>query len=109
MRPLQQVDPLNLVSGKQYLIEYNGPSGPVSYPKCKGTFVKNRLPDAPYKCIMTHFRDIVYDTKLSSQFELTLQDCYYKYYEADAVPRYYTNKVLQHITGDPDFCFESSL
>ena len=35
---------------------------------------------------MTHFRDIVYNTKLSSQFELTLQDCYYKYYDADAVP-----------------------
>ena len=109
MRPLTEVSPLSLVSGKQYLIEYNGPSGPVSYPKCKGTFVKNRLPDAPYKCIMTHFRDIVYNTKLSSQFELTLQDCYYKYYDADAVPRYYTNKVLQHITGDPDFCFESAL
>ena len=103
MRPLQQVAPLNLVSGRQYLIEYNGPSGPVSYPKFKGTFVKNILPDAPYKCIMTHFHDIVYDTKLSSQFELTLQDCYYKYYGADALPRYYTNKVLQHITGDSYF------
>lgn len=103
MRPLTEVSPLNLVSGKQYLIEYNGPSGPVSHPKCKGAFVKNRLPDAPYKCIITHFSDIVYDTFISPQFELTLQDCYYKYYEADAIPRYYTNKVLQHIIGDPNF------
>ena len=103
MRPLQQVSPSNLVSGKQYLIEYNGPSGPVSHPKCKGVFVKNILPDAPYKCIISHFRDIVYDTFISAQFELTLQDCYYKYYEADAVPRYYINKVLQHIIGDPNF------
>jgi len=105
MRPLQQVAPSNLVSGKQYLIEYDGPSKPVSYPKFKGTFVQNKLPDAPYKCIITHFRDIVYDTFISAQFELTLQDCYYKYYEADALPRYYTNKVLQHIIGDPDFKF----
>lgn len=105
MRPLKQVTPLNLVSGKQYLIEYDGPSKPVSYPKFKGTFVQNRLPDTSYKCIMTHFSDIVYDKKLSSQFKLTLQDCYYKYYETDALPCYYTNKVLQHITGDPDFKF----
>jgi hypothetical protein len=103
MRPLERVEPWNLVSGRQYLIEYDGPSGPVSYPKFKGTFVKNRLPDSPYKCIMSHFRDIVYDTELCSQFQLTLQHCYYRYYEANAIHRYYTNKVLQHITGDPDF------
>ena len=106
MLPLKEVNPLNLVSGRQYLIEYCGPSRPVSYPKFKGTFVKNRLPDVSYKCIITHFSDIVYDTKLCSQFEMTLQDCYYKYYEANAIHRYYTNKVLQHITGDPDFQFE---
>ena len=105
MRSLKQVTPSNLVSGKQYLIEYNGPSKPVSYPKFKGTFVKNILPDTSYKCIITHFRDIVYNKKLCSQFELTLQDCYYNYYETDALHHYYTNKVLQHITGDPDFKF----
>jgi len=38
--------------------------------------------------------------------ELTLQDCYWNYYEADAIERAYITQALRAITGDPDFIFD---
>jgi hypothetical protein len=108
MRPLKEVQPIHLIPGKQYLIEYVGPT-PVSNSKFKATFIKNKLPKHKYECIISHFNDIIYQKKLNNMM-YTLQHCYYKYYEADARIRFYTNKVLQHIIGDPDFqtnCFDN--
>ena len=42
---------------------------------------------------------------ISPDFEYKLQDCFYKYYKADAFTRAYTRHVLCMITGDPDFDF----
>jgi hypothetical protein len=102
MRPLVEVLPINLISGKQYLIEYFG-STPVSCPKFKGTFIENKLPKAWYECTLSKFNQIVDSRGNHPERIHNLQNCFYRYYEADAVPRYYANKVLQHITGDPDF------
>ncbi len=102
MRPLVEVLPINLVSGKQYLIEHIGPN-PVSLPKFKGTFIENKLPKTWYECTLSKFHKIIDGHGDHPQMIYNLQDCFYRYYEADAVPRYYVNKVLQHITGDPDF------
>lgn len=106
MRPLKEVLPTNLIPGKQYLIEYVGPT-PISNSKFKATFIENKLPEYHFQCILCKFKDIIYKKKtkqkLNSNLLLTLQDCYYKYYEADALIRFYTNTVLQHIIGDPYF------
>ena len=102
MRPLVEVLPINLIEGRQYLIEHVGPN-PVSQPRFKGRFIANKLPNAWYECIRSNFDQIIDKKGQQPQIYYSLQDCFYKYYEADAMDRYYTNKVLQHITGDPDF------
>ena len=107
MRPLKVVNPLDLEIGKQYLIEHIGPSHH-THPKCKGTFIGNILPECEYQCILSKFNNIK-DKMLPSlkpDYEYKLQDCFYKYYEADAVTQAYTLYVLRTITGDPDFQFE---
>jgi len=43
---------------------------------------------------------------IKPDFEYKLQDCFYKYYEADALTRAYTMHLLRTITGDPDFYFD---
>ena len=105
MRPLTEVKPIDLIPGKQYLIEYVGPNI-ISKSKFKATFIKNKLPKYYYQSIMSEFKDIIYNQKLD-KIQFKLQDCYYKYYEADALIRFYTNKVLQNITGDPNFTIET--
>lgn len=108
MKPLTIVDPRNLQIGKQYLIEYAGPCFH-SYPRCKGTFTGNTMPEYEYQCIRSKFNNIqdsMCRCSLKPDFEYSLQDCFYKYYEADALTRAYTKYVLRDITGDPDFDIE---
>lgn len=108
MKPLTVVDPRNLQTGKQYLIEHVGPSFH-SYPRCKGTFIGNIMPKCEYQCILSKFnkiQDNIWRSSIKPDFEYKLQDCFYKYYEADALTRAYTRHVLRNITGDPDFDFE---
>jgi hypothetical protein len=107
MRALKFVNPLDLQIGKQYLIEHIGPSHH-SYPKCKGVFIGNVLPECEYQCILSKFNNIQERTPplLKPDYEYKLQDCFYRYYEADALVRAYTTHVLCTITGDPDFQFE---
>jgi hypothetical protein len=38
--------------------------------------------------------------------DLKLQDCFYNYYEANAVTLVYTRHVLRQITGDENFTFD---
>jgi len=104
MRPLKIVSPLDLQVGKQYLIEHIGPSYH-SRPKCKGTFLGNILPQHPRQCTLSKFNKIQdgIQTRLNPDYEYRLQDCFYRYYEADALVRAYTMHVLCSITGDPDF------
>lgn len=100
MRPLQLVEPINLIPGKTYLILEKRPQ--YTHLKCKGTFVKNDYPCYEFQCTITHFTNVVVlDNKNST--DLRLQDAYWNYYEADAVTRAYTNHVLREITGDPSF------
>ena len=107
MRALKIVNPLDLQIGKQYLIEHVGPSHH-SYPKCKGVFIGNVLPECEYQCILSKFNNIQerMPPLLKPDYEYKLQDCFYRYYEADALVRAYTTHVLCTITGDPDFQFE---
>ena len=107
MKPLTVVHPLDLQIGKQYLIEHIGPSHH-THPKCKGKFIGNILPECEYQCILSKFNNIQ-DSMLpliKPDFEYKLQDCFYKYYEADALTRAYTMHLLRTITGDPDFYFD---
>lgn len=106
IRPLTVVHPNDLQVGKQYLIEHIGPSYH-SHPKCKGIFTGNILPKNKYQCILSKFNNIQNNMlpSIKSDFEYKLQDCFYKYYEANAVTRAYTIHVLRKITGDPDFDF----
>ena len=39
--------------------------------------------------------------------DLKLQDCFYNYYEADALTRAATILLLQRITGDENFTFDN--
>ena len=108
MKPLTAVDPRDLQIGNQYLIEHVGPSFH-SYPRCKATFIGNIMPECEYQCILSKFnkiQDNMLRSPIKPDFEYKLQDCYYKYYKADAVTRAYTRHVLRSITGDPDFDFE---
>lgn len=107
MRPLTVVPPLDLQVGKQYLIEHIGPSHH-SYPKCKGVFIGNILPECEYQCILSKFNNIRERTPLTRNpdYEYKLQDCFYRYYEADALVYAYTTHVLCTITGDLDFQFD---
>ena len=104
MRPLTIVSPLDLQVGEKYLIEYVG-AHKHSHPKCKATFVGNIMPECEHQCILSMFNNI-HDNALpniKSDIDYKLQDCFYKYYKADAVTRAYTRHVLRMITGDPDF------
>lgn len=105
MRPLTIVSPLDLQIGEQYLIEYVGPHKH-SYPRCKATFIGNIMPECEHQCIISKFNNI-HDNMIRCKpdFEYTLQDCFHKYYKADAVTQAYTRHVLCMITGDPDFDF----
>lgn len=108
MRPLTIVNPLDLQIDKQYLIEHIGPNHH-SHPRCKGVFTGNILPECKYQCILSKFNKIQERRmSLKPDFEYKLQDCFYKYYKADAVTRAYTTHVLRTITGDPDFQFDLS-
>jgi len=44
---------------------------------------------------------------MSIKNNLTLQDNYWNYYEADAVERAYITQALREITGDPEFIFDN--
>lgn len=101
MRPLQLVKPEDLIPGKTYLIQEKRPE--YAHLNCKGTFVKNEYPIFHYNCTITHFTNSILSGNNSYPSDLTLQDVYWNYYEADAVTRAYTNHVLRQITGDPSF------
>jgi hypothetical protein len=102
MRPLQLVNPSDLKPGKVYLIQEKRPK--YAHLNSKGTFVKNVYPEHDYQCTMTYFTNVVARYNKPSN-DLTLQDTYWNYYEADALERTYINYVLREITGDPDFIY----
>ncbi len=103
MRPLQLVDPRNLKPGKMYLIREKRQE--FEHLKSKGTFIKNVLPNSPHQCIMSHFTNVIGYPHNQSISDLTLQDSYWDYYEADAVERAFTTHVLRQITGDSNFFY----
>lgn len=100
MRPLQHVNPADLVSGKTYLIKEKRPQ--YAHLNCKGTFVKNVYPQYSYQCTITHFTNVVITGNKKST-DRGLQDTYWNYYEADALTWAYTNHILREIIGDPNF------
>ena len=102
MRPLQLVNPSDLIPGKMYLIREKRPK--YAHLNSKGTFVKNVYPEKVYHCTMTHFTNVVGSNNKPSK-DLTLQDTYWNYYEADALKLAYINYLLREITGDPDFIY----
>ena len=106
MKPLTTVHPLDLEVGKQYLIEHIGPSIHTR-PRCKGVFIGNILPECEYQCILSKFINLRDSgPPLKPDYEYKLQDCFYRYYKADALVSVYTRHVLCEITGDPDFQFD---
>ena len=105
MRQLAVVSPLDLQVGEEYLIEYIG-EHKHSKPRCRGVFVRNIMPECEYQCILSKFNNIREIMPLKPDYEYKLQDCFYKYYKADALTRAYTTHVLRTITGDPDFQFD---
>lgn len=100
MRPLQLVKPEDLIQGKKYLIQEKRPE--YAHLNCKGIFVKNEYPIFN-NCTLTHFTNVILRGNNSYTSNLTLQDVYWNYYEADAMTRAYTNHVLRQVTGDPSF------
>ena len=100
MRPRQLVKPVDLKSGRTYLIQEKRPE--YAHQKFKGTFVKNDYPKSPVHCTITHFTNVICRGNHSSS-DLGLQDIYWNYYEADAVAHAYTNMVLRDIIGDTSF------
>lgn len=105
MRPLKLVHPKDLQPGKMYLIQEKRPE--YAYLTSKGVFVKNVYPNAPYQCTISQFTNVVIRDNTPISGELTLQDVYWNYYEADAVERAYITKALRVITGDPNFIFDN--
>jgi len=103
MIPLIKIDARDLCVGKQYLIEYAG-SHMVSNPRIKGTFIGNILPECEYQCTLSKFTDVLQKGNVIYP-DLKLQDCFYNYYEADALTRAYTRHVLRQITGDENFTY----
>jgi len=103
MRPLRLVPPTDLIPGKMYLIREKRPEFAHLNSKC--VFVKNDYPHSPHYCTMSHFTNVQSNNNTRYP-ELSLQDVYWNYYEADAVERAYTTHILRIITGDPDFIFE---
>ena len=102
MRPLRLVNPCDLIPGKVYLIREKRPH--LAHLNSKGVFVKNVYPEHHYQCTMTYFTNVIVRDNKGSP-DLTLQDTYWNYYEADAIERAYINYVLRQITGDPDFIY----
>jgi hypothetical protein len=100
MRPLQLVNPCDLIPGKLYLIREKRTE--YAHLNSKGVFVKNDYPEHAYQCTMTHFVNVVAAGN-KPYLNLCIQDAYWNYYEGDAVQRAYINHVLREITGDPDF------
>jgi hypothetical protein len=100
MRPLELVNPSDLIPGKLYLIREKRTE--YAHLNSKGVFVKNDYPEHAYQCTMTHFVNVVAAGNKPHP-NLRIQDAYWNYYECDAVQRAYVNHVLRKITGDPDF------
>jgi hypothetical protein len=98
--PLRQVQVQDLQPGKTYLIHEKRPE--YQHMKFKGAFVKNDYPPNPYYTTMTHFNDVI-GRGNTHQSDLTLQESYWNYYEADARIRAWTTFVLREITGDLSF------
>jgi len=105
MIPLQKIDARDLCVGEQYLIEYTGPHV-VSNPRFKGHFIGNILPECEYQCTLSKFTNVLQTGNVSIP-DLKLQDCFYNYYEADALTRAATILLLQRITGDENFTFDN--
>lgn len=103
MRPLQLVNPVDLVPGRTYLIKEKRPE--YAHLNCKGTFIKNKYPRSSYHCTITHFTNVIIRGNKKTP-DIGLQDTYWNYYEADAVAIAYTNHVLREITGDPNFMID---
>lgn len=103
MRPLQLINPVDLVPGKTYLIQEKRDE--YAHQKFKGTFVKNDYPQHPLQCTLTSFTNVICAGN-QNRTELRIQDIYWNYYEADAVAMAYTNHVLRLITGDPSFMIQ---
>ena len=80
MRPLQLVNPINLVPGKTYLIQERRPE--YAHQKFKGTFIKNDYPRSPVECTLTHFTNVICAGN-KKRTDLTIPDTYWNYYEAD--------------------------
>jgi len=74
MRPLQLVDPINLIPGRTYLIQEKRPE--YRHLRSKDTFVRNVLPDKPYQYIMTHFTNVIGCPRNQTIPDLRLQDTY---------------------------------
>lgn len=105
IRPLKLVHPKDLQPGKMYLIQEKRPD--YAHLNSKGVFVKNIYPIYQYQCTISQFTNVVIRDNTPISGELTLQDVYWNYYEADAVERAYITKALRVITGDPDFIFDN--
>jgi len=103
IRPLCLVDSSKLISGKKYLIREKRPE--FAHLNCKGVFVRNEAPLGPDYCTISHFTNTEAFNN-ANYIDLRLQDCYWNYYEADAVERSYVTQALRIITGDPDFIFK---
>ena len=100
MRPLQLVNPIDLIPGETYLIREKRPE--YAHLNCKGTFVENIYPRYEFQCTITRFTNVIITGNKKST-DLGLQDTYWNYYEANALTRAYTNHVLREIIGDPNF------
>lgn len=105
MRPLRLVSPKDLQPGKLYLIQEKRPE--YAHLNSKGVFIKNDYPKSVHYCTMSHFTNVVITGNRTIQHNLTLQDTYWNYFEADAVERAYITQALRTITGDPDFMFDN--
>ena len=68
MRPLQLVNPVDLIPGRTYLIREKRPE--YAHLNCKGTFVKNDYPHHEYQCTITHFTNVIITGNKKSTKEL---------------------------------------
>ena len=103
IRPLHLVHSSELIPGKKYLIREK--RSEFAHLNCKGVFVRNEAPLGSNFCTISHFTN-TQAFKNANYIDLGLSDCYWNYYEADAVERSYVAQALRIITGDPDFIFE---
>lgn len=105
MRPLRLVSPNDLQPGKMYLIQEKRPQ--YAHLKSKGVFVKNDYPNSQRHCTISHFTNVTIHGNIKYDDNLTLQDVYWNYYEADAMEQAYITQALREITGDPEFIFNT--